>query len=410
MKIKAIMYLKSISRLLIFMFIILLGFTLLMTLVWCIPNNLIYDNMQNSLEIINREGREWVYTFTYALGCRLDNVTDGTMLEAAYNYSGIGTPLQQALSINGYSRYWHGYLMFLRPLMVFLDYTQIRYLYMHIYMLLFTILIIKVNNRLSKRIAIIFTIAVSLTYYNTLAYSLQFSSVYFVMLITSIYILYSYRGNWKAEKIGYLFLFLGMITNFVDLLTAPILTLGIPLIFIFLLNIKLFKDLSYKKNIIIMLYTSLMWGIGYAVCWISKWILALLFLPDDSMGDVIRQIALRTQGDSQNPVNRVYILLGNIYAMLPPDLLEIPKIGYFILVAAVFVVGLFINKVRTLSNFKIYIPFILLAVYPYAWYMVLANHSQVHLLFTYRTQLITVFALFAVYGECVFKRNLLNSE
>ncbi|MBR6418568.1 MAG: hypothetical protein IKS36_07115, partial [Bacteroidales bacterium] len=50
---------------------------------------------------------------------------------------------------------------------------------------------------------------------------------------------------------------------------------------------------------------------------------------------------------------------------------------------------------------------IMLALVPYVWYFIVANHSYIHPWFTYRLQMITVMSLFAAFG-CLIDWNRLK--
>ena len=50
-----------------------------------------------------------------------------------------------------------------------------------------------------------------------------------------------------------------------------------------------------------------------------------------------------------------------------------------------------------------YLPVLLVAAYPFIWYLVLSNHSQIHSYFTYRTLETSVFAVLAFMAVCVRK-------
>lgn len=398
---KPLCFIQYCIKLLIRLFFIIACFTFLLTLVWCIPNHLLYDNMESSLEIINREGRDWAYTFTYAVGSRLDNVTDGTMLEAVYDYESLQSPFLQALSINRYSRYWHGYLVVLRPLMVILDYVQIRYLYMFVHMMLLSLAAIIIKQKFNTFTALAFTASLASTYYGILAFSLQYSSVYFVMMGTVIYILNCYDSEWSVTRTGNLFLLIGALTNFVDFLTVPLITLGIPLVFVLMMNIKSQKGTSNIKNYKTLLCVSSTWGIGYCTTWIIKWILSGIFLSVETYQEVFERILLRTNGSESVPVNRMNLLYDNFIALLPPNLLNIPLIKYILLGSSCALVLLFLVRKRNKLYLKSYIPLLIVALYPYIWYAVFANHSQVHTIFTYRAQLVSVFAFIIVFAGCI---------
>lgn len=78
-----------------------------------------------------REGiDEWL--FTHARGAQLDG-TDYTMILNVVSENPEASVLYKAMDCNNYARYWHGYLLFLRPMMLLFSYMQIRYIYVYLY-------------------------------------------------------------------------------------------------------------------------------------------------------------------------------------------------------------------------------------------------------------------------------------
>ena len=129
---------------------VLLG-TFLLILVYKIPTDRIQENVRKSaLEIIQKEGL--VPEITHIATSYLDNWTDSIMLgEAAHpnnntpafdamqaaHYESDEYPDQSLVNwaTNGtylrdrtYARYWHGYLIWLKPLLTVMDFGRIRIL------------------------------------------------------------------------------------------------------------------------------------------------------------------------------------------------------------------------------------------------------------------------------------------
>ena len=129
---------------------ILIG-AILVTAVYALPLENIQKNLRSSAETVETEGS---YPFLYSnwRSTRLDNFTDSIMMLIAA-YEGDQGIVQNAMlstytrfvnhdpaeglvkwatgdtsgiETHSYSRYWHGYLVWLKPLMEFLDYAQIR--------------------------------------------------------------------------------------------------------------------------------------------------------------------------------------------------------------------------------------------------------------------------------------------
>ena len=69
----------------------------------------------------------------------------------------------------------------------------------------------------------------------------------------------------------FLFFFVvGMMENFFDFLTYPIITLGIPLILLLWMRVRDEKT-DLKDNLLFTIWSSISWGVGYALTWIAKW-------------------------------------------------------------------------------------------------------------------------------------------
>ena len=61
-------------------------------------------------------------------------------------------------------------------------------------------------------------------------------------------------------------------------------------------------------------------------------------------------------------------------------------------VLALLIIVLFIMIWKTGKKALALLPLMLIACIPYVWYFILANHSWIHGYFTYRVQIVTLFA------------------
>lgn len=250
MDIKHIIYLVKVT------FATILLFVGVLLIVWSIPDEYIDENVRQAVSFIEmEEGYEWHSTFTYSSACDLDNPTDITMLQLCLNNNEKASTLEKSM-MPYYTRYWHGYLIFLKPLLLIFKYTDIRYIYMMLHIIFFTVVIIELSKK-AIHLAIAFSIAIGCMYFTILPYSLQFSSVFFIMYLFCIWILKTYRKiNASVIKIA-AFWFVGMITNFFDFLTAPLITLGIPLIIMIILE---FENTNWKSLMYKSVYMPIFWG------------------------------------------------------------------------------------------------------------------------------------------------------
>ena len=144
-----------------------------------------------------------------------------------------------------YARYWHGYLVILRPLLVLTSYKEIRITLLVLMIALVGFMMYLLTKKSNIKIAIIFLLG--LFFANVFIATQSFNEiiVFFIAIISSIYLLLKKDVD---KNIGINFLVIGSVTAFMDLLTEPLVTLGIPLAVYFLLTEK--KNKMIKENII----------------------------------------------------------------------------------------------------------------------------------------------------------------
>lgn len=166
-----------------------------------------------------------------------------------------------------YSRYWHGYLVILRPLLEFFNYKQIRVInYIGLIALLIALLIsIWVN--IGKKECVIFLISQIAVSLPLIPYNLQFSWTFYIAYISSLLLICREKRCTNKEYFIYMFFFIiGGLTSFIDLLVTPIITVGLPLT---ILLVKRTGEIIQKKFTRI-IGVSVVWGIGFAFIWGGK--------------------------------------------------------------------------------------------------------------------------------------------
>ena len=208
--------------------------------VFLLPTKAMHDNVKDSLVILEEEGLYPQLIKGY-IGSRLDNFTDAIMLtnvigeendsviENAFNVNRIyykdknpveslclyAKNAQVHYNVSSYARYWHGYLVILKPLFLLFTYSSIR-LWNSIGQMAVVILFVKVLiERGLKRYLLPFLLSLIYVFPGTISKSLQLSSVFYVAMFSMIAL-----TNIKNRKYDYLyFLCIGMATSFFDLLT-----------------------------------------------------------------------------------------------------------------------------------------------------------------------------------------------
>lgn len=271
-----------------------------------------------------------------------------------------------------YSRYWHGYMIYLKPLLVFFTYSQIRVIFSTIIIILSILLIYLVYKKINIYISLATLLMLIVSNFYFIGMSLQYSSVFIIMLVTSIYVILKYK---HIKEITSVIFVVGMLTSFFDLLTTPLLTLGIPVIYYMIL-----RDNENKDNLKILFKIIIYWCLGYGIMWISKWIISDQLYQTGTIERAMQKIRLLSNSKEQLNLGVISTIRNNLIYLNETFIMTL------IVLAVIFSL---INK----KNVKRKIVYFIISIIPFIWFAAIKNHSYVHARFTYRNLLITVFAL-----------------
>ena len=250
-----------------------------------------------------------------------------------------------------------------------------------------------IHRNLNAVTAVGFAISMIACFLVFIGESLQYFSVF--MILFTVLLLILYIPWFRAPSNSALLLFAaGMITNFFDMLTAPLLTLGIPLVLILCLFIMNSDTHSFINRIWLIISHSLAWGIGYALCWISKWGIGTLATGSNIFEDAMKTAKFRVEGSESIPLDRSLMFRLNFDTYF---FSKGHKPAVFILLLILILILFLIRHHR--SDWKeTVLTFLLISAFPYVWFFVFANHSQLHYFYTYRIQAISLFSVFAALG------------
>ena len=374
-----------------------LVFSLGMILVYQIPNDALEPQYSKSLAQIDKEEKYPVYLFD-ADGAILDNFTDRIMVESCHISDAYESSIVAAFDNNGYPRYWNGYLLTLRPFLTQFTYQQIRYICMFLLLVSFCFCFSGIQKLLNAVTAFGFAVSMIACFLVFIGESLQYFSVFLILFAVLLLILYVPYFQ-KTKNSALLLMAAGMVTNFFDLLTAPLLTLGIPLIVILCFHGVHKEHVNIKELMVIILTHSLSWCLGYGLCWAAKWTIGSHVIGVNVFEDALKTAQFRAYGNEAYPIDRalMYKLNFETYFFAKDH-----KPAVFLLIAVLFLIFRAVRHPQ--KNWKaVLISVFLVGLFPYIWYFVFANHSQLHYFFTYRIQAITLFAVFAGIGCSVEK-------
>lgn len=359
---------------------VLLG-AILITLVYCIPVN--QTNAQKSIDSLEGEG--WypsatqlkssldTYFHSYLPGV-LDGATDGLMLEKATRQI-EGNPLWEAMNMEGYTYYWHGYVVILRVLLLFMDYEQFRFLNCILQLMMMFFVAHFIWEKKGQRYALALLTSYFLMMPMAMFLSLQFSWIFYIAMALSLLI--CYRHTWFTEKrIPYIFVIAGMLTSFLDLLTYPLYTWAFPLLLLILLSEDGQKALNYVKTVVV---SGLCWILGYAGMWFGKWALAGWIVHRNVIQEAWKEVLFRSGSEeSLNLIARLEALYDNWKHY------EYPLYTALLAIWLTWFIYKSLNGKTQIVRQEKNGAYLLITLSSFVWYFVLANHTLGHHFFTYR--------------------------
>lgn len=373
---------KLVKNILIAFVILIVLYYGLLFAAYLIPNSLIMGNWQESVDVIASEPKRWEVIPGMA-GTRLDTFTDNIIFERLTNSENypIG---QAAVWNNGYYRYWMGGIPVIRFLLIFMNYTGIRYLNVFVIFTLFGMVYSQMSQHISKIFAFLFAFVLMMIQFWIFPLSLQYTPVYVITMITILVLIWAKRsGKMTLTNVVFASFIVGSVTNYFDLLTAPLLTFGLPFFVWFVLKYKN-QEAHFMTTIVETFSLGLSWLIGFALTWVSKWTIGTLLLEDNVFKSAIQQIFLRTEGTEGEVLNFSEIMNKLLSTMFPNYVLPI-----LLLIFLAWLIAWFTAK-KPMNAFMNNGVLILISIVPFVWFFILQNHNQHHYYFTYRNLAITV--------------------
>ncbi|MFH1879263.1 MAG: hypothetical protein ABIK64_00555 [Bacillota bacterium] len=403
---------------------ILIG-AILVTAAYTLPPKNIVQNVRKSAETVKDEGS---YPFLYQnwRSTRLDNFTDSIMLLLAayegdqgviknamlstYTRFADHDPAQglvkwatgdvSGIQTHSYSRYWHGYLVWLKPLLEVFEYRQIRVINTVLQILLVLAALFVMLKKGWKRLTIPFLVMVLFLTPVALFKSFQFSWIYYVFMVSVLVLMLRFE-KFKGNRSFYLlFLLTGMATSFVDFLTYPLITLGVPLTIYLVLR----EHRTLRRCVLDVAALSLAWGAGYVGMWAGKWALCSLLTDSNIFLSVGDNISSRmTFNYLEVTFTWKDVIQWNIEAYN-----HWIYMGPFWLCLAGYAVFFGRERIAILDRrlsvsapwlAGVLAPLLLAALIPFAWFFVASNHTYIHYWYAHRTLAVSALAALSLFAR-----------
>ena len=321
-----------------------------------------------------------------------DGVTD-----RGENYGLFSAVFEDTPPNTDYSRYWHGSVIFIRPLMLLGDVRVVKLagiIFTLLFLIIDCIMLIKRGQKFGAAALVISFAAVQM--YN-IRLSLEYMPTVLICLgMLPFFVCLEKRGDVPLLVLSVI---CGTMTAFFDFLTTETLTILIPLIIIMMTRKNEGRFEGFKRELATSAKCGVSWGCAYLCTFLVKWTAASIVTGENKFTAAIFSAEVRVNGEAEelSPVMQMILApLANISAMFG---------GYERVSPANIIAGLFITAAISAGIFFIFRRgekgsgkgfarlMLVLGFVPYLRYIVLNNHSYLHEFFTYRAQAASVLAL-----------------
>jgi len=190
-----------------------------------------------------------------------------------------------------YSRYWHGYQIFLRPLLYFTEYKHIRQINLYLQVWLFGLILWLMWQNKAKGLMLGWILSYLIFNPEAMPLNMTYSLLYYVSAVSMLLMLTC--REWIKSHLGWplFFAMIGICTCFFDFLTYPIVPLATALTLLFYFE----PELCFKPMFKRLLVLTLCFGGAYIGMWVLKWILASLFTEQNVLLDAYNAVIHRAK-------------------------------------------------------------------------------------------------------------------
>lgn len=383
---------------------------LLLCMVFLLPTQPMQKHLDSSAALLTEETYPEVFPWCSSM---LDNYTDALMLMHAANESGE-TPWNRAVMIYSsqmegaetpvdslrlhygsgaeydttqiYPHYWHGYLLLLKPLLLVMDLGGIRILNAAVQVLMILAVLVLLVRRKLHGVILPFLVTYAFLMPVTLAMSLQFSSCFYLLTAGCIAVLCMDEA--KMQPGAMLFLWLGIATAYFDYLTYPIAVFGIPAVLYCCRRGEMTPGETLKEGSLLLIS----WFVGYVGMWACKWLLGSVIVSRNILQVGMDKVVERSVLNGELAGSFLLNLRSGVTVNIKTFLRTPVTVLFLGEMAVCFGLWCFRRKHTFAGSLQHWLPYMILAVLPVAWYLAAANHSLIHYWFTNKALAVSVFA------------------
>lgn len=298
-----------------------------------------------------------------------------------------------------YARYWHGYRIYIWPLLEHFSLQTVRFINAGIIFAAVVVFFIGLRRVIGATPAAVFLIVLmSLTdIWRIWPITTHFLSMTIILAGAGwfAHVYARYRDLSTAIVFAAM---LGAVFNFFDFLINPPM---MPMLLAFIVMAVELKDAPHItrpltfQSLVHAGLAALSWFGGYALTWLTYWLLAVRLAADPAKTEnmIVQQIILRLYGWEHDSPVPIFPLVPTV-TMIAQSFLSVGSVAVAILAAA-----LFIRARKNWASFDRWRFALLISPSFIAtlWFEILNNHTQTHSHFTYRSESAAIAIWFAAF-------------
>lgn len=348
----------------------------------CITLNMI-DNINSNKPFMSHVLMEYYY------------VSGNTMCDALHMT--VNTDVEANTE---YSRYWHGSILFIKPLLIFMNVKTMKIILGIIFFTLIAYLIYLILKK-SPLLAVLFSLSLLSVMFYIVPMCFEYFFAFLIAIISSIIVM---KNIDKDDKFYYkLFTIVGVLACFFDFLAYEVLTIMIPLFLKVYFDTYKSNEIDFRKEFWLILKCSLLWGVSYVLTFVLKWGLSVMVLGPSQWLAIWNKAKVRIY---DMPFSSFYIFgqgLTKIASMIFPFSLFNKAPVLFIIY--IFIIFYFYFLYTNKEQKKYLTLLLIIASIGILRLCVLFTHTWGHYFFDYRNLLPFMLWSFIVIYESFFRKD-----
>ena len=305
--------------------------------------------------------------------------------------------VEQELDANTvYDRYWHGTVMLLRPLLVFMTMEQIYWFMAIVFVVLFVILCALLLKRGFTWLTVILAVLVIPCGLEYIPFCAEYWSPWLISLVLMIYILARRPGWWEGSL---LMLVSGTAVAYMDFLTTETVAFGLPFLLLLLLWQQREPGRKAGEYFACFVRSGLLWAAGYGGALLVKWVGSSMLLGDDRIDFALNRAAYWDSGYGEADITGTGGILDNVRMLFPFRRISDDMNLLLLLIVILGALFCFVFLFRKKQIPSVCPAVFLIALVPVLRFLTLSFHVSYHAFFTYRALYLTLAALAVCVGK-----------